>query len=46
MTDTTTAGQRRKLALERTFEAPVEEVWALWTTKDGVESWWGRKGSA
>jgi uncharacterized protein YndB with AHSA1/START domain len=44
VTDTTTAGQRRKLALERTFEAPVEEVWALWTTKDGVESWWGPEG--
>jgi len=41
---TTAAGKRRKIALERTFDAPVEEIWALWTTKDGVESWWGPEG--
>ena len=23
---------------------PIEDVWALWTTKDGVESWWGPEG--
>ena len=29
------------LVIERTYRADVEELWALWTTKDGFESWWG-----
>ena len=33
-----------KLTLERTFQASPEEVWELWTTKDGIESWWGPEG--
>jgi uncharacterized protein YndB with AHSA1/START domain len=36
--------KRRKLTFERTFAATVEEVWELWTTKEGVESWWGPEG--
>jgi uncharacterized protein YndB with AHSA1/START domain len=36
---------RRRIALERTFVAPVEDVWELWTTKAGLESWWGRRAS-
>jgi uncharacterized protein YndB with AHSA1/START domain len=39
-------GARRKVTLERTFNAPIEEVWALWTTKEGIESWWGPDGFA
>ena len=23
---------------------PVEDVWDLWTTKEGIESWWGPDG--
>jgi uncharacterized protein YndB with AHSA1/START domain len=30
--------------VERTYQATLEEVWALWTTKDGFESWWGPEG--
>lgn len=30
--------------IERTFGASPERVWALWTTKAGVESWWGPEG--
>src|SRR4029079_16372857 len=30
--------------LERTFKAPLADVWDLWTTKDGIESWWGPEG--
>jgi len=33
-----------KLTIERTFQASIEEVWELWTTKDGIESWWGPEG--
>ncbi len=36
--------ERPKLTLERTFEASLEEVWELWTTRDGIESWWGPEG--
>jgi uncharacterized protein YndB with AHSA1/START domain len=37
---------RRKVSIERTFDAPVEDLWDLWTTKDGIESWWGPPGFA
>jgi uncharacterized protein YndB with AHSA1/START domain len=39
-----TSGARRKVILERSFEASIEEVWDLWTTKEGIESWWGPDG--
>lgn len=35
---------RRRLTIERTYRASLEEVWALWTTKAGIESWWGPVG--
>ena len=35
---------RPKLTLERTFRASIDEVWELWTTKEGIESWWGPEG--
>jgi uncharacterized protein YndB with AHSA1/START domain len=35
---------RPKLTLERTFRASIEEVWELWTTREGIESWWGPEG--
>lgn len=35
---------RRKVSIERTFNAVIEDVWELWTTKDGIESWWGPDG--
>jgi uncharacterized protein YndB with AHSA1/START domain len=36
----------KRITLERTYKASVEDVWALWTTKDGIESWWGPDGFA
>ncbi len=30
--------------MERRFEASLDEVWDLWTTKDGIEAWWGPEG--
>jgi len=44
MTDLRPAVPRRTITLERFFEAPVETVWELWTTKPGIESWWGPPG--
>ena len=35
---------RSRVTLERTFDAPVDEIWQLWTTKKGIESWWGPEG--
>jgi uncharacterized protein YndB with AHSA1/START domain len=40
------SARRRMVTLERTFEASIDEVWDLWTTKDGIESWWGPDGFA
>jgi len=37
---------RRQFVLERTVTASIDDVWALWTTKDGLESWWGPEGFA
>jgi uncharacterized protein YndB with AHSA1/START domain len=36
--------ERRRVTLERTFQAPIEDVWELWTTKAGIEAWWGPEG--
>jgi uncharacterized protein YndB with AHSA1/START domain len=38
------AGPRARIVMERTFDASIAEVWALWTTKDGFEAWWGPEG--
>jgi len=32
------------LAVRRTFDAPVERVWAAWTDPAQVEQWWGPDG--
>ncbi len=34
----------KAFTIERVFKAPPERLWALWTTKEGVESWWGPEG--
>jgi uncharacterized protein YndB with AHSA1/START domain len=34
----------RRITLERHYRASVEQVWKLWTTKSGIESWWGPDG--
>jgi len=38
------AATRPRLTLERTFRAPINEVWELWTTREGIEAWWGPEG--
>jgi uncharacterized protein YndB with AHSA1/START domain len=32
------------VVIERVYRASVEDLWALWTTKAGFESWWGPEG--
>ena len=36
--------EKKRITIERTFPAPLEDVWELWTTKEGIESWWGPDG--
>lgn len=32
------------IVIERVYRASLQDVWDLWTTKDGFESWWGPDG--
>jgi uncharacterized protein YndB with AHSA1/START domain len=34
----------KRIRMERSYRAPIEDVWDLWTTKSGIESWWGPEG--
>ena len=38
--------RRKRITLERVYHTDVQDVWDLWTTKDGIESWWGPGGFA
>jgi uncharacterized protein YndB with AHSA1/START domain len=44
MNDPAPTRARPPITIERTYEVDVEDLWALWTTKEGFESWWGPKG--
>lgn len=44
MNGTTTNTARAQFSIRRTYAASLEEVWKLWTTKAGIESWWGPEG--
>ena len=33
-----------KVVVERTYRARTQDLWELWTTKAGFESWWGPEG--
>ena len=36
----------KAFTLRRTFKASPDRLWELWTTRKGVESWWGPEGFA
>ena len=38
------APNRQPVRFERTYDGPVDDLWDLWTTKDGFEAWWGPEG--
>ena len=44
MTNNRTQPAKQPVVVERTWEADVQDLWDLWTTKDGFESWWGPEG--
>src|SRR2546430_7724844 len=33
-----------RIRIERVYDASAEAIWALWTTVDGIESWWAPDG--
>jgi uncharacterized protein YndB with AHSA1/START domain len=35
---------QENLVLRRSFAAPPERIWALWTTPDGISAWWAPDG--
>lgn len=41
---TATTRARGQFSIERHYAASLEEAWSLWTTKAGIESWWGPEG--
>ncbi len=46
MSGTTNNRSGQKIVIERRYDATIEDVWELWTTKEGIESWWGPDGFA
>jgi uncharacterized protein YndB with AHSA1/START domain len=44
MNDPNNRSSKAKVIVERTYRARVEDLWELWTTKQGFESWWGPGG--
>lgn len=32
------------IKLEHVYNAPPERIWQLWTTAEGIESWWAPDG--
>jgi uncharacterized protein YndB with AHSA1/START domain len=38
------AAAQAAVVFERTYRASVGDLWALWTTRSGFESWWGPGG--
>jgi uncharacterized protein YndB with AHSA1/START domain len=44
MTTQSKARDAAKIVIERTYRASIQDVWDLWTTKEGFESWWGPQG--
>jgi len=38
------AAARAQFSIERRYAVSIQEAWALWTTRSGIESWWGPEG--
>ena len=44
--DVSTLPEGQSFTLTRRFHASLTDLWALWTTAKGIESWWGPPGFA
>ncbi len=42
--DVSTLPEGERFSLTRRLRAPLDDLWALWTTAKGIESWWGPPG--
>jgi len=42
--DAMTESSTEKVVLERSYRATLQELWDLWTTREGFESWWAPEG--
>ena len=41
------SGRRERVTIERAYDGvSLADVWEMWTTKDGIEAWWGPDGFA
>lgn len=40
----TEAAVQAAVVVTRTYKAAPQELWSLWATKEGFESWWGPQG--
>jgi uncharacterized protein YndB with AHSA1/START domain len=34
----------KQFVIDRSLKAPIDKVWMMWTTKQGLEKWWGPEG--
>lgn len=41
MTTNQKALNTKQFVIDRALKAPVDKVWRMWTTKEGLEKWWG-----
>lgn len=46
MSLTTNTRPEDGFTIERTFKAPPEKVWEMWTTKEGIAQWWAPSAKA
>jgi uncharacterized protein YndB with AHSA1/START domain len=44
MTAPNRTANAKQFVIDRTLGAPIEKVWRMWTTKEGLEKWWGPEG--
>lgn len=44
MSNANASRSEAKVVIERTYRADLQDIWELWTTKEGFESWWGPQG--
>ncbi len=44
--DVSTLPEGQRFTMTRRFRAGLADLWALWTTAKGIESWWGPPGFA
>jgi uncharacterized protein YndB with AHSA1/START domain len=44
MESTTSSTRDRELLISRTFNAPIDLVWEMWTKPEHITHWWGPDG--